>query len=324
MAGYDYTWVARYATSDFVTYALESSGPRTGTLGDPRAGTGLGSVQPGPEPCGLLTDTAGPSVAPLGTGGLGDAGQGRFVGALDASDDAVLHVYGAPSDPAAFSAPATLTVPLGFGPSDRATGFAAGTLIGTPGGGRAVETLAVGDPVTTADGRTVPVRWVGRQTLHGVVTPADRFEPVRVAAGALGGGLPRTDLVLTADHALILGDLAIEAGALVNGTTIAFVGRGALPERVAYYGVETEAHEVILANGAPAESYIDYAGRRAFDDHAAYVALWGDEPVIAEMPRLRIASRRQLPGDLRARFGIGSFAEAVTAEAEAFLAARRA
>ena len=50
----------------------------------------------------------------------------------------------------------------------------------------------------------------GGQTLH----------PVRVSAGALGNGLPHTELVLTADHALIIDGLAINTGALVNGTTI--------------------------------------------------------------------------------------------------------
>jgi hypothetical protein len=43
--------------------------------------------------------------------------------------------------------------------------FLAGTLIATPTGAVPVETLAIGDPILTADGRTVPVKWLGRQTL---------------------------------------------------------------------------------------------------------------------------------------------------------------
>ena len=62
--------------------------------------------------------------------------------------------------------------------------FAAGTLIATPDGECAVETLQIGGLVTTADGRTVPVKWLGRQTVHKLFTPAERFVPVRVRAGA--------------------------------------------------------------------------------------------------------------------------------------------
>ena len=200
--------------------------------------------------------------------------------------------------------------------------FAAGTLIATPDGERAVETLQIGDPVLTADGPVVPVKWVGRQTIHKVFTPSERFAPVRVRAGALGAGLPHTDLVLTADHALILDGLAINAGALVNGTSILRDPVETLPERVTYYHVETEAHDVILANGAAAETYVDYVQRSAFDNHAEYLALYGDARTIPEMPLPRLSSRRQLPADLRARFGIADFARDVTAEAMAFLAQR--
>ncbi|MEY8841032.1 Hint domain-containing protein, partial [Cribrihabitans sp. XS_ASV171] len=160
--------------------------------------------------------------------------------------------------------------------------FAVGTLIATPGGETPVETLQIGDRVLTCDGRAVPVRWVGRQTLHKLFTPPERLAPVRVRESALAEGVPHTDLVLTADHALILEGLAINAGALVNGTTIAFDSMDSLPERVTYYHVETEQHEVILANGAAAETYVDYVQRRIFDNYAEYLDLYGEERTITE------------------------------------------
>ncbi|WP_200306304.1 Hint domain-containing protein, partial [Paracraurococcus ruber] len=43
--------------------------------------------------------------------------------------------------------------------------FYPGTRIRTPDGEAAVETLAIGDLVLTADGQARPVRWVGRQTV---------------------------------------------------------------------------------------------------------------------------------------------------------------
>jgi len=153
--------------------------------------------------------------------------------------------------------------------------FAAGTLISTPTGKTAVEALEIGDLVTTVDGNAVSVKWIGRQTVSRLFTPADRFAPVRVTAGALGDGLPHSDLVLTAEHALILDGYAINAGALVNGTTIRIEPHDSLPDRVTYYHVETEGHEVILANGAPAETFVDYVSRRAFDNHAEFVDLSG-------------------------------------------------
>jgi hypothetical protein len=96
--------------------------------------------------------------------------------------------------------------------------------------------------------------------------------------------------------------LLVNAGALVNGTTIA--EEADLPERVTVYHVETEGHEVILAEGAPTESFIDYAGRRAFDNHAEYLALYGEDRSISENPAPRVTSARMLPPSLKARLGI--------------------
>ena len=121
--------------------------------------------------------------------------------------------------------------------------------------------------------------------------------------GALGDGLPHTDLVLTADHALILDGLAINAGALVNGTTITLEPLSAVPDRVTYYHVETEDHDVILANGAAAETFVDYVDRQGFDNYADYAALYGEERIITEMPLPRIGTARLVPPSLKARLG---------------------
>ena len=115
------------------------------------------------------------------------------------------------------------------------------------------------------------MKWLGKQTVHKFFTPAERFISVRVAGGALGIGLPHTDLVLTADHAMILDGLAINASALVNGTSITFDPIESLPDRVTYYHLETEGYEVILASGTPARTFVDYVSRRAFDNYAEYV-----------------------------------------------------
>ena len=195
-----------------------------------------------------------------------------------------------------------VTPPLNFAminPFPFTVCFAPGTAIATPEGAVAVEALSIGDPVLTADGRTVPVKWVGRQTRSPLF---QRIRMIRVAAGALADRLPLRDLVLTADHALLIDGLLINAGALVNGTTITELRD--LPERVTVYHIETEAHDVILAEGTPAETFIDYAGRQAFDNYAEYVALYGADRAIAENPAPRISSARMLPAALCARLGI--------------------
>ena len=50
-----------------------------------------------------------------------------------------------------------------------------------------------GQPILTASGEVIPVKWIGVQTVSTWFGPAERLLPVRVAAGALGNGLPRRD-----------------------------------------------------------------------------------------------------------------------------------
>jgi len=178
--------------------------------------------------------------------------------------------------------------------------FAPGTQIAMRGREVAVEGLRIGDEIVDQNGHPVAVKWIGRQTVHKLFS-GPRMQPVRIGAGALGDGLPHSDLTVTADHGMVLDGLVINASALVNGSTIDFVPLAELPDRVTYYHVETEAHDVILANGAPAETFIDYAGRQAFDNHADYLDLYGADRIIPEMSRPRISTPRMVPDKIKAR-----------------------
>lgn len=180
--------------------------------------------------------------------------------------------------------------------------FAAGTMIATPNGEVAVEELSIGDIILTASGTQVPVKWIGRQTV-GPLAAANNL-PVCVRQDALAPGTPNQDLVLTAGHALIIDGLAINASALVNHSTIDYIPRRELPEAVTYYHIETENHEVIIANGTEAETYVDYITRQAFDNYDEYVELYGIETRIVEMPQPRISTRRHVPQVVRERLGI--------------------
>jgi hypothetical protein len=179
--------------------------------------------------------------------------------------------------------------------------FAAGTQIATPSGERVVEGLQIGDDVLTAEGRAVTVKWVGRQSVKTRFGAVERLAPVRIRAGALGEGLPHSDLTVTADHGMIVDGVICHAGALVNGETITRVPLAEMGESYTVYHIETEAHEIILANGAPAETFIDNASRRVFDNWAEFEALYGDVPEMAELPLPRAMSARQVPAHIRAR-----------------------
>lgn len=185
-------------------------------------------------------------------------------------------------------------------PIDLPICFAAGTLIATPDGEKVVEDLRIGDRVLTATGRDVAVKWIGLQVVHKRFTPKEQFSPVKILTGALGEALPHTDLVVTPDHGVMVGDIMVNAGALVNGTSVIRVPASELDDKVTYYHVETEEHDVIVANGAPAETFVDNETRRKFSNYAEYRDLYGDESrEMTELPYARAMSRRQLPAHVR-------------------------
>jgi hypothetical protein len=176
--------------------------------------------------------------------------------------------------------------------------FMAGTQILTPYGEVAVETLKRGDLVLTADGAVKPVIWLGRQTISTLFADPIRVWPIRVKAGALGENLPSRDLVLSPDHALLVGGVLIHAGALVNGLSI--VREGDVPEVFTYFHVELDDHSLILAENTPAETFVDNVERLAFDNWAEHEALYPDGKPIRELPYPRAKARRQVPKDIRA------------------------
>ena len=175
--------------------------------------------------------------------------------------------------------------------------FATGTTILTPDGEKAIETLKPGDRVVTHDGRSTPVIWVARQTVANPRGVELGRSPVRIDAGALGPDLPNRPLTVTADHALLFGDMLVNAGTLAeDGTPIRFAPLSEMPTKFVWWHVELENHEVVLANGGvPAESFIDYVGRSGFDNYDEYLDLAGADRLIAEMPFVRISARRLLP-----------------------------
>ncbi len=175
--------------------------------------------------------------------------------------------------------------------------FMPGTFIRTPAGEQAVESLAIGDLVLTAEGEAQPILWIGRQTVSRVFADPLRVLPIRITAGALDENLPVRDLLVSPDHALLVGDVLIQAGALVNGTSIRREEN--VPKVYTYYHVELADHALILAEGVPAETFVDTVDRLAFDNWAEHLALYPAGREIAELPLPRARSHRQVPMALR-------------------------
>jgi hypothetical protein len=177
-----------------------------------------------------------------------------------------------------------------------------------PNGETAVEDLQIGDLLNTADGRTVPVKWVGRQVVSTRFGPAERLMPVQINAGALDKGKPATDLTITSDHALFLDGVLVHAGAIANGFSIRQLPLNELGGSYTVYHVETDSHEILLANGVEAESFIDNVSRRSFDNYAEFEELYGDVPEMEELPYPRAMSARQVPESIRSRLAMRKIA----------------
>ncbi|WP_442919342.1 Hint domain-containing protein [Methylobacterium sp. SyP6R] len=194
--------------------------------------------------------------------------------------------------------------------------FVTGSRISTARGDVAVEDLWVGDLAVTVSGALRPVTWIGHRHLdgRGRTLPHDQ-QPVRIRAGAFGPGLPARDLRLSPGHPVLVGADADGAGGhlvpimcLINGTSIA---REAVSS-VTYWHVELDAHDILLADGLSAESYLDW-GDRPFFTEASDHALHNPDfvvpglaarcrPVAVDGPVVE-AERRRLSGVFAASLG---------------------
>lgn len=150
--------------------------------------------------------------------------------------------------------------------------FVTGTYILTTNGNVAVEDLKVGDLVITASGTEVPVQWIGHQTVRCERTfDPKQVWPVRICANAFGDLQPERDLFVSPGHALwvpFMGTgVLIPALSLVNDATVAQVK----VDEVSYWHIELASHDILLANGLPAESYIDVDNRSFFNSSDGYL-----------------------------------------------------
>ena len=174
-----------------------------------------------------------------------------------------------------------------------------GSLIRTPNGEIPVEALCDGDYVLTADGHPAAVTWIGHRRVSARFADPLRGYPIRIKANALAENVPSRDLLLSPDHAILVDNILIQAGALVNGLSI--LRESAVPQVFTYYHIELNDHSLILAENTPAETFIDNIDRAAFENWGDHEALYPGGKSLIEMPYPRAKSYRQVPRGIRQR-----------------------
>jgi hypothetical protein len=184
--------------------------------------------------------------------------------------------------------------------------FLKGTKIRTAEGERKIEELAIGDLLPTMFGGLRPVQWIGRYPFK-KRDPSKPWVkdalPVRITRSALAPDVPHADLYVTGGHSLLIDGVLVPAELLINGTTITRDQRYVREyNELEFLHVKLESHDVIYAEGVPAETLInvqesavnfaDYLrryGTAATDEEhcAPYIHIWGGRPELAS--RLRSA-----------------------------------
>ncbi|TRD16260.1 Hint domain-containing protein [Palleronia caenipelagi] len=140
--------------------------------------------------------------------------------------------------------------------------FTKGTLIRTENGDVLIEDLTSGTCVETVTGEMQPVRWVGSTVLsERMLEQKPQLRPVRIKAGALGPNTPETDLCVSPQHRVLLRsdivgrmfgseEVLVPAIKLLDLDGVDQIDAG----KTEYFHILMDKHEVIWANGAPAET----------------------------------------------------------------------
>ena len=182
--------------------------------------------------------------------------------------------------------------------------FLRGTHLQTPSGHVFVEALEIGDLVVTVSGAPKPIKWIGRVSVRRNSTGAwpKHAVPVKISPDAIKPGVPSVNVFVSPAHAVYIDNALIPVGNLINGTTIASDPDWG-GEQLDYFHVELDGHNVVFAEGLPAETLLGGAGRMSFDNYLDYEALYPAQlltayPLYAPMLSLN-GGRQELVSRLR-------------------------
>lgn len=150
--------------------------------------------------------------------------------------------------------------------------FTGATKLETLSGHVSAEHLRVGDVLRTFDGASAVVRWIGtRQVTKRDMLRNDKLRPVCIRKGALGGGLPTSDVSVSRQHRVMVSSRIAERVFGVQDVLVPAIKLVGFPgiavddaaEPVTYYHILCDRHEVLKAEGAPLESL--FLGAQAAD-----------------------------------------------------------
>lgn len=174
-----------------------------------------------------------------------------------------------------------------------------------------MEALKAGDRVTTRAGEARPIAWAaGRHISATEMTAFPNLRPVRIQAGALGEGLPERDLVVSPQHRLLVRSAIAQRltgapevlVAAIHLTHLPGIARISPAHGVTYHHIMFDAHEVVFANGAPAESFLPgpQAMRAITPAHRAEIVALFPELAIT-LPGMQLRSALPLVSGRQAR-----------------------
>jgi hypothetical protein len=126
--------------------------------------------------------------------------------------------------------------------------------------------------VTTHRGTARRIVWVGTGKVLATQGQRNAATPVIMRKGALAVNVPHRDLRVTKGHSFYIDNVLIPVEFLVNHRSIIWDDQS---QEVTIYHVELETHDVLVANGAPAESYRDDGNRWLFRNANSG---WGQPP----------------------------------------------
>ncbi len=150
---------------------------------------------------------------------------------------------------------------LAYGGLTAVACYATGTSIETVDGPRSVETLRAGDEVVTLLGGPGRIVWVGSRTVDCAHHPRpESLWPVCIREGAFGAGDAGAGSVCVAGSRDLCRWCADPGEVLDQRGSVRQVKR----RTVTYHHIELEQHDVVLAEGLPAETYLDTGDRARF------------------------------------------------------------
>ena len=186
------------------------------------------------------------------------------------------------------------------------TCYARGTRIATKDGDFAVEDLAIGDSVKTLHNGLQKVKWIGQRSYTAPFANHVKVLPICIRADAIADGIPQRDLFVSPGHAICIDGVLVHALNLVNGVSIT---QAESVKEITYFHVELETHEVIFAEGCPAETFMGEYFRQQFHNAAEYQALYPGQSAPEVMCLERLDSGFHLHAirlGIAARAGISS------------------